>query len=503
MALPVKPPATASSPPCNTACRSHLLPETYILIPKRLLEDLRDTPAALGVYSLVARIFMITGAPVPLSPGDLQSYDPALSYGAARRALERLSAIGYIAPQALSGQKQGYLPTWGLVHDHPVVWDRTTRSLGRPRHIQAIRLDDRLLDICIGRIRPHAVHRAIVERFLVTPLLSLRDLGAYALALVGIVAQSPALQKLGLIDSNHRALPLPDEHTILNIATQRASGDDALTPAGWQRIGLLLKSPMPTTEQTLFFAPIGAIGDMIASTIGNEIGQVIGCQTVTRSHSDASQCDAGSSINHATGSHGITEMHGIDRESTTPLDQPAGGGSTQSVPSRTRGRKVPADGESGVATNPSAQAPELLRVPPHTRTIQVPESRETSVDTSSAQRLCAFGIRTDVANSLANRPLTQIEHVIAQAQARKEVRDRAGWVVSALRKLPISELPPSVMPVNEHDILFHPTISGYERQQWLGRFRRAEATQRPEILRRFLAAHPLENNDGATTEPAP
>ena len=65
------------------------LAQNYVFLPQRLIADLQANPAAIGVYALLARLFLIYQAPIPLSAADLQRYDPTLSYGAARGALQR------------------------------------------------------------------------------------------------------------------------------------------------------------------------------------------------------------------------------------------------------------------------------------------------------------------------------------------------------------------------------------------------------------------------------
>lgn len=101
--------------------------------------------------------------------------------------------------------------------------------------------------------------------------------------------------------------------------------------------------------------------------------------------------------------------------------------------------------------------------------------------------LRSVGVRRAVAHSLADRPQAQVARVIAQARARTDVRDLAGWVVSALRELPDApaEAPPPAQ-VSPAPILFHPGLSGYERQIWLSRFRAAEPADRQAILDRFF-----------------
>ena len=48
----------------------------YCPIPQRLLADLRDTPLAIGLYALIARLYLIYQAPIALSRDDILRYDP-------------------------------------------------------------------------------------------------------------------------------------------------------------------------------------------------------------------------------------------------------------------------------------------------------------------------------------------------------------------------------------------------------------------------------------------
>ena len=79
------------------------LDQDYVFLPQRLIADLQANPAAIGVYALIARLFLIYQEPIPLSAADLQRYDPTLSYGAARGALQRLVALRWLTDQ--SGHK--------------------------------------------------------------------------------------------------------------------------------------------------------------------------------------------------------------------------------------------------------------------------------------------------------------------------------------------------------------------------------------------------------------
>src|SRR5689334_8293317 len=86
-------PDTAAQPAAPIA----LFPEQgYIMLPRRLLCDLRDSPVAVAVYALVGRLYRIHQQPIPLSPNDLTAYDPVLTYGAASRAFDRLARSGWL-----------------------------------------------------------------------------------------------------------------------------------------------------------------------------------------------------------------------------------------------------------------------------------------------------------------------------------------------------------------------------------------------------------------------
>ena len=450
-------------------------PATYVPLPRCLMEDLRNAPVALGTYALLARLYQISGTSVYLSPGDLQLYDPALSYGSARRAIERLVENGYAVVVDSSGRKISYLPSWGMVDNAPRPWDRAAPSWARPRHITALRLDDRLLDLCMGRLRPHAIHPAVVERYVAAPMVSLRDIGAYARALAGIPTRSTTLKDLGLFDRDNQTLPLPDDSTILAIASQRAVTDatGGLTAAGWRRAGFTVHAPPPPAGQALFFAPTGTkiedvSANMIEDVSANMIEDMIGLAHDDEAE-DCAQERAKSTITSSPSrSHGSTEDHGENppavKQATT--EAKVGGGKKKIVKEQ----------------QPDQSAPSL---------------------SESTRLLRSIGVRTDVAAKLADRPANLIQNVIAQAHARKDVRNIAAWVVSVLRTLPAAEeISPAPQKVSERAILFHPTISGYDRMHWLAIFRSAAIADRPAVLARFHAQHPTQDTSQDPTQDA-
>src|SRR5690349_9928043 len=110
-------------------------PSAYCPIPQRLIADLHDNPLAIGLYGLIARLYLVAQSPVPLSVPDVVRYDPSLSRGAVLRALARLLAGGYIAQAEQRGGKTRYTPAWGRVGGATLRWDMGRPCLGRPRHV--------------------------------------------------------------------------------------------------------------------------------------------------------------------------------------------------------------------------------------------------------------------------------------------------------------------------------------------------------------------------------
>lgn len=426
-------------------------PDYYVPLPQRLLDDLRDSPLAVGVYTLVARLFRATRAAVPLSPADLRAFDERLSYGAATRALQRLVGAGYLIAARQRGHKSTYSPSWGRVAGTPRPWDLAAACLGRPRHLREVRLPQRLLDTFLGRLDPHPLHPARVTRYITTPLLGLADVGVYGLALAGLPGASPALAALGLANDAGLPAPLPDDASILALASQRRLWDDgsplALSAAGWARTAFAAP-PAPDSSaaggQPLFFVPMGQIAQPIAAMIAPPISG----EPSTHKQNPASQRPRGRAVPAASGSHVGRCKKEI--ETTVPETVAQAGGGTIDT-----------------------SGPQL---------------------TESERRLRDLGVRAEVAQSLRDRPVAAIDRLAAQAQARPDVRDRAAWVVSALRALP-AEPPAAPAPrVSDLAILTHPGLTNSERTRWLTRFRNADLVDRPALLARFHQEHAQERS---------
>jgi hypothetical protein len=246
------------------------LDQDYVFLPQRLVADLQANPAAIAVYALIARLFLIYQAPIPLSAADLQRYDPTLSYGASRGALQRLVALRWLTDQC--GHKNCYTPTWGAIKGTPRLWRMDAPTLGRPAHVVTLCLDRRLLDVGLGKLIPHPTYPAQTkDRYLEQPILSLRDVGAYAQVLNGqALAATPALWRYALIRDD-LAQSLPAAAELIALASQRTLDGDggAPTEQGLRTLSLDLSStpPVPPPGQPLFFVDHALIPDPISHLI--------------------------------------------------------------------------------------------------------------------------------------------------------------------------------------------------------------------------------------------
>jgi hypothetical protein len=84
-----------TSQPATTLATHKATQFPYTSVPRGLLLDLRDTPLAIGIYTLIMRLVLVAKAPVPLSVGDILAYDPCLNRGQVIRAIKRLVGGGW------------------------------------------------------------------------------------------------------------------------------------------------------------------------------------------------------------------------------------------------------------------------------------------------------------------------------------------------------------------------------------------------------------------------
>ena len=384
-------------------------PSAYSPIPQRLIADLHDNVLAIGLYGFIARLYLVAQTPIPLSVPDVLRYDPALSRGAVLRALARLIAGGYLLEAAQPGLKTRYTPAWGRVGGAPLAWNMAQPCLGRPRHIARLRLDRRLFDICMGKLVPHATRAAMITRYITTPVVSLSDIGCYALTLAGLPRPTPALIRLGAVYKD-TARPLPSDERLLALISQRAldlgeaaDANAGLTLSGTRKLGVqpfLVPDQAATRPQPLFFVPPRMIGSLIHPVIGSMIGSDAAQPSVTTAAvSDEIRSDSRA--------EGITWEPTDPREEANPPPPPphhalSRGGGAEAAVQRSARRRC---------------SQEIEPLP----------------NTEAAAALQAINVKPAQIIELAHMPLVTVETAIADGRARPGIRDLAGWVVSLLR----------------------------------------------------------------------
>lgn len=385
-------------------------PEQYCAIPQRLLCDLHDTPVAIGIYALVARLFLIEQRPVPLSRADVQRYDPSLKVGAVKRALDRLVDCGWLVAATPDGQrKQRYTPTWGRIKGAPLPWRMDTPCLGRPRHIVRLLLDRSLLDVCMGRIIPHATQAATITRYVTAPALGLADIGSYALALAGMPRETAGLLRLGLVRAG-QAQAVPLQARLLALISQRAlleqAGQDlALTTSGTRKLGVGAAPEKAERGQPLFFVPPGLIGNLIGGLIGTSIGSAGVSEDVISASESAK-------TREKMPPAGITWDSGNQANQATPPPNPPAQISTGGGGDRSATKRKPKERASRSAEAQPAEAK--------------PESE-------AIQLLKTINVLPEQIDELSSLSAETILLAIRDGQARPGVRDLAGWVVKLLR----------------------------------------------------------------------
>jgi hypothetical protein len=382
------------------------LTENYISIPKKLIVDLRDTPLALALYFFIARLYLVLQAPVPLSRGDIRLFDPCAKIGAIKRALDRLVQDGWLLE--LRGYKSSYIPTWGKNRaGTPYQWKVGAPLLGCPWEVwrDATRIDRALLDVFMGRLTPQPRLAADIVGYFIdgegrhTPLLQLREIGAYMLIAAGFPSSSTdELRRWGLVHDS-QAQPIPDDAVVLALASQRASiADFWLSKEAWYKLGWFgTRSSQPTVPAgaepaPLIFVPKERIGGLIPHVIGESIG----CSPFTEGGNTAAESA------QTTARYNATTMIGISQESRESRDSPP------YPPTRD-------SGGGGVITSTKEE----------NRRIALP-------NTESAHALFSIGVNDpDCLVELSTLPFEQVGGAIRYAESEAL---GPGWIVTALRR---------------------------------------------------------------------
>jgi hypothetical protein len=372
--------------------------QDYVFLPHRLLADLPMNPAAIGVYALIARLFLIYQEAIPLSAADLQRYDPTLSYGAARGALQRLVALHWLNEHP--GHKNAYTPAWGAIKGSTQPWRMDAPTLGRPAHVPTLRLDRRLLDIGMGKLVPHPTYPAqTMDRYLEQPIFSLRDVGSYAQALAGRgMAASPALWRYGLLRDG-RAQPVPSTAELIALASQRTlSGDGAAPTAyGQRKLGLEPSSASIATlsGQPLFFVDRDLIPDPITDSIPDLILRDAKSECAL-SAAEWARSQGATLAPHMSGTQGILSEISESPPNPPPHQYGSGGDDQRANDKSNRGRIQP--------------------------------------EPASARLLRAINVFPSSIEELAAMSPDLVGRAIAYAQAEPGIESVPGWVVEALRR---------------------------------------------------------------------
>ncbi|HEU4327358.1 MAG TPA: hypothetical protein VFS21_29745 [Roseiflexaceae bacterium] len=372
--------------------------DNYLSVPRRLILELQDNLLALALYLLVCRLYLVLQRPVPFSRGDAARYDGSVKVGGFTRAIDRLLETGWLVVEA--GYKHAYVPTWGRNRaGQPYLWTVGAERLGRPKHVETVRVERALLDLFLGRVIPGQRHTA-VERYVTRPLLRLLEVGAYIAAADGYpVAEELArpLRRWGLLRSG-AAHPVPDEQAILALVSQRGDPDGPrLTEAGWRRLGWPRVATPPADTASgpvplLFFEDKARIGERFGILIGKRIGQT-----------DADDPPISAPTRHETPVLlGTPTMTGIRRDSEESQD--------------------------------------LLPQPPQATTPVtaggcLSSHRHNYPDTATARLLAELGCYPSSIAELCELPVEQVGGAIAYARSQTNITDKAAWTVDALRRI--------------------------------------------------------------------
>lgn len=393
----------------------------YIPLPYTLLSDLRHAPAAIGAYAVIARQFRLSrGAPVFLSTNDLMAYDPCLSTGSARRAFRLLLAKGYVTIAETHGNKRGYVPTWGRVSGEPRLWDISAPILNRPPHIRAYRLDQRFLDTCMGILEPHRQHAAKIERYVIKPILGLREIGEYALNATGYFTPSAKLENLGLLRTD-LTFALPGDDTLLAYASQPGQG--GLTRLGWtssifpDEIQALQTPGTPAANsRSLFFVPPEMIAGRIADVIPCVITGVIADSERGEEGINASESQETPVENAAPGSHESMNLDEGDEDQDPP-------------PTRASALNTKQGGDIETPTIPDNRTSRTPRQPA-LRTDEIPLPK-----TEAVELLQSIGVMPSSIRLYMHDPLESVRAAVEYAREYPGARDPGALAVKALRDM--------------------------------------------------------------------
>ncbi len=204
-------------------------PAPYLRVPDKLLRNFAHDPLAIGVYLAVARCALSMRGAAPLSPADLAAwwYGDRSRDLAVMRRIRRLIEDGWLLADGGRAVKLELLPTWGRSASGEVwPWRFDAPQQGKPAHVRVQRVPLALLDGYVGRIDPQPGRTpALVTRYVDAPLITLHDLGTYALATIARIEPSERLCAIGLFVDGLPQPPRP----LVELAKTRPC-DEAVKP---------------------------------------------------------------------------------------------------------------------------------------------------------------------------------------------------------------------------------------------------------------------------------
>ncbi len=378
----------------------------YFWTPQRLLDTCIHYPRALGLWSLITRLWIGYGQPtVPLSDNDLRTYGnyAGQGRGTVLDDLSLLTKYGFLIAQRQRGKKTHYTPAWGMDRQHqPRPWKRI-KGWNRGT-TKTVRVSNTLIDAYVGRFIPNATKRGTVDRYTAEPL-SLIALGQYMLNLRGRGdADCAELITAGLV-SNGDPVPVP--------VLSEALATRPLTDSGTRRLAKLSLKPQdqPSARSASFFLwQVTMILIMIQHLI-----PLFGKAHDGSTASESAKSDA---TDHDSNPTRMKCMeHTLADPPIPPLEHLSGGNLDHIKKDLTK------KNEECLPTHRPQQPRRRSRV------MSIP-------DTPTALALRAINVRPKQIIELADLPLTTVEAVIAGAQDREdEIDDVAGWVVSVLRDM--------------------------------------------------------------------
>lgn len=217
-------------------------PALYLRVPDRLLRAFAHDPLTVGVYLAVARCAIAYQAAAPLSPADLSAWGSGERTRdlALMRRIRRLIDAGWLVAEPGRAVKLRLLPTWG---DEALLWQLDDGQLGKPEGLRTRRVPLELLDTYLGRIDPQPGRTpALITRYFDQPLLTLADLGVYAISQITAIAPTEALLALGLVDESGPQVPQPLADLLAAVADgQLQLGDSTGASTGDRTVGLSLQ----------------------------------------------------------------------------------------------------------------------------------------------------------------------------------------------------------------------------------------------------------------------